>query len=489
MKEILKKKKVHIITTCGAVAIAGIILFQGAIPKAESSVKINSISPNQGADGTEVVITGSGFSSSIQGITGTQINGKVYAPGNYILIQSDVLEQPILSPDGKTLTFHVNLISDKVKADCAASLAKIKPGSCKIQIKVVNAYGKMSLGQYFTITSLVSKKLTYTIEKLDMPVPAIVHAVVPGQSWDGDDVMRIRVSAPATNGDTITGIIFSMATNPDALGNGFQQCAYFYPTSLPDSSLATDGTRLRMREEPSTGYWGGSLGIDGGVFIWDPQPIPVGCFAYIGGFPLAPGEHKDFTVNMKMFAQNYALKADGTYTPPAEQSKTFSLMVKARALYFGTGGYVIDNSPENGYDSTFDYSAGYGGNEMRRSLSTLITSDPIQIIPQSIPTPAEYFMTVAATQYTATGTNPRIMYWWGKVNQHTDANGNWLTDPDGVSGADLDKLTYCKKFYPNTTGVEDYMLETTDTWRDRGNVGGPYTSIKMSTKCLQPSQF
>ena len=96
-------------------------------------------------------------------------------------------------------------------------------------------------------------------------------------------------------------------------------------------------------------------------------------------------------------------------------------------------------------------------------------------------------MTVVATQYTVTGTNPRIMYWWGKVNQHTDANGNWLTDPDGVSGADLDKLTYCKKFYQNTIGVEDYMLETTDTWRDRGNVGGPYTSTKMSTKCLQPN--
>lgn len=391
MKKLLKNKKVQIATMFSVVAIVGIILFQGAIPKAESTVKINSISPNQGAAGTEVVVTGSGFSKSIQGITGTQINGKVYAPGNYILIQGDVLEQPILSPDGKTLIFNVVLISDKVKADCTASLAKIKPGSCKIQIKVVNAYGKMSLGQYFTVTSLVSKKLTYTIEKLDMPTPAVIHAVVPGQNWNGDDVMRIRVSAPATNGDTITGVMFSFATDPNALGSDYQQCAYFYPTSSPDSSLASDGTRLRMREEPSTGYWGGTLGMDGGVFIWDPQPIPVGCLAYIGGFPLAPGTHKDFTINMKMFAQNYTLKADGTYTPPVDQSKTFSLMVKASALYWGNGGYVIDNSPENGYDSTFDYSAGYGGNQLRRGLSTLIISDPIQIIPQSIPTPAGYF--------------------------------------------------------------------------------------------------
>ena len=392
MREKLKNKKVRYVTALGAVAVGAVILFQGAIPKAESLVKISSISPGQGADGTEVVISGSGFSTSIAGITGTQINGKVYAPGNYILIQSDLLAQPILSPDGKTLTFHVSLISDKVKADCAASLAKIKPGSCKIQIKVVNAYGKISLGQYFTITSLASKKLTYTIEKLSMPAPAVVHAVIPGETWKGDDVMRIRVSAPATNGDTITGIIFSMATDPNALGYDYQQCAYFYPTSPHDASLSTDGTRLRMLEEAYPGnYWGGSLGNDGGVFVWDPQPIPVGCLGMSGGFPLAPGEHKDFTINMRMFAQNYSLNADGTYTPPAEQSKAFSLMVKAQALYFGTGGYVIDNSPENGYDSAFDYSAGYGGNELHRGLSTLIVSDPIQIIPQSIPTPAGYF--------------------------------------------------------------------------------------------------
>lgn len=183
MRELLKNKKVHIVTTFGAFAIAGIVLFQGAIPKAESFVKINSISPNQGATGTEVVILGSGFSSSIQGITGTQINGKVYAPGNYILIQSDVLDQPILSPDGKTLTFNVNLISDKVKTDCAASLSKIKPGSCKIQIKVVNAYGKISLGQYFTVTSInneITQACSLTVS-VAQTTPAAQN-IAPGQS-------------------------------------------------------------------------------------------------------------------------------------------------------------------------------------------------------------------------------------------------------------------------------------------------------------------
>lgn len=80
---------------------------------------------------------------------------------------------------------------------------------------------------------------------------------------------------------------------------------------------------------------------------------------------------------------------------------------------------------------------------------------------------------------------PRIMYWYGKVNQHVDANGNWQTDPDGISGADLDKLTYCKKWFPRTIRVQDYKLETTNGWRNRGNVDAPYTSTKMSTRCVQ----
>lgn len=77
---------------------------------------------------------------------------------------------------------------------------------------------------------------------------------------------------------------------------------------------------------------------------------------------------------------------------------------------------------------------------------------------------------------------PRVAYWYGKVNQHTE-NGVWKTDPDGVSGANLDMLAYCKKWYPNTVSFESYKLETFSGWREAGN-NGNYTSTKQSYKCV-----
>lgn len=91
---------------------------------------------------------------------------------------------------------------------------------------------------------------------------------------------------------------------------------------------------------------------------------------------------------------------------------------------------------------------------------------------------------------------PRVAMWYGKVNQHVDTQGNWVTDPDGVSGAGSyaqwgsegygdRKLLYCQKFYPKTTSVEDYKNETINSWREKYNTGGPYTLAVMTTKCVQ----
>jgi len=108
-----------------------------------------------------------------------------------------------------------------------------------------------------------------------------------------------------------------------------------------------------------------------------------------------------------------------------------------------------------------------------------------------IPTSTYVALIPNTTLVTSTGdSTPRIMYWYGKVNQHVDADGNWRTDPDGVSGANLDKLTYCQKWFPSTTSVVDYKNETIGTWMDKGNVQdltnlSAYYATKMSTKCVQ----
>ena len=82
---------------------------------------------------------------------------------------------------------------------------------------------------------------------------------------------------------------------------------------------------------------------------------------------------------------------------------------------------------------------------------------------------------------------PRISYWPGKVNQHTE-NGIWKTDPDGVSGSytswtAANILTYCKKWYPNTTSVvSDGTISTID-WKAAGNLGS-YSSTRPVYKCV-----
>ena len=90
---------------------------------------------------------------------------------------------------------------------------------------------------------------------------------------------------------------------------------------------------------------------------------------------------------------------------------------------------------------------------------------------------------LTTTTTPTTDLTPRISYWSGKVNQHVDiVSKTWQTDIDGKSGASIDKLTYCRKFYPNTMSVSDYKNETINTWKDMLNTND-YISTKMSYKC------
>lgn len=82
---------------------------------------------------------------------------------------------------------------------------------------------------------------------------------------------------------------------------------------------------------------------------------------------------------------------------------------------------------------------------------------------------------------------PRISYWWGKVNAHRDSGGSWTKDADCTSGANIDPLTYCKKFYPNTTSVTPVALSAKPAllWNTAG-CGQQYTSNGVNEWTCNP---
>ncbi len=91
---------------------------------------------------------------------------------------------------------------------------------------------------------------------------------------------------------------------------------------------------------------------------------------------------------------------------------------------------------------------------------------------------------------TSTGTTtsdltPRIAYWCGKINQHTQ-NGVWISDPDKsgciIDPSDEDKLSYCQKWYLKTTSVEEYKKETINTWKD--SLGNTFSQEVQTYKCV-----
>ena len=87
------------------------------------------------------------------------------------------------------------------------------------------------------------------------------------------------------------------------------------------------------------------------------------------------------------------------------------------------------------------------------------------------------------TSATADDVN-RISYWWGKVNQHFD-NGVWATDPDGSSGANIDMLQYCQKWWPDTVSVQELPERESIIFYNAGN-SGYFPTIKPVFECVSP---
>jgi flagellin-like protein len=87
------------------------------------------------------------------------------------------------------------------------------------------------------------------------------------------------------------------------------------------------------------------------------------------------------------------------------------------------------------------------------------------------------------TSATADDVN-RISYWWGKVNQHFD-NGVWATDPDGSSGANIDMLQYCQKWWPDTVSVQELPERESIIFYNAGN-SGYFPTMKPVFECVSP---
>jgi uncharacterized membrane protein YkoI len=61
--------------------------------------------------------------------------------------------------------------------------------------------------------------------------------------------------------------------------------------------------------------------------------------------------------------------------------------------------------------------------------------------------------------------------WYGKVNQVSKDGKSWMSDPDGVTGADAHPLAYCQKWFPDAKGVDDIGRHFVPGFKNRGNLG------------------
>ncbi len=52
--------------------------------------------------------------------------------------------------------------------------------------------------------------------------------------------------------------------------------------------------------------------------------------------------------------------------------------------------------------------------------------------------------------------------WYGKVNVHRASGASWLIDADCASGADINTVAYCQKFWPTTTKQAPLAVVTPD---------------------------
>jgi hypothetical protein len=79
--------------------------------------------------------------------------------------------------------------------------------------------------------------------------------------------------------------------------------------------------------------------------------------------------------------------------------------------------------------------------------------------------------------------NKMIAYWWGKVNMHTQGF-TFVSDPDTVSGASIDMLEYCRKWWPNTDVVAQAGLREISGFCNAYATDCSFSTVKMAYYCV-----
>lgn len=75
--------------------------------------------------------------------------------------------------------------------------------------------------------------------------------------------------------------------------------------------------------------------------------------------------------------------------------------------------------------------------------------------------------------------------WFGKVNLHRATGGAWLTDSDCSSGANVNTVAYCQKFWPGTTKQVQLAAVTAD---NKPFTSGGGTSPSCGGVAMYPGQ-
>ncbi|MEI8364704.1 MAG: hypothetical protein WCF78_04605, partial [archaeon] len=175
-----------------------------------------------------------------------------------------------------------------------------------------------------------------------------------------------------------------------------------------------------------------------------------------------------------LFSQIYALECDEQTGPAGANSQEDGKTCVCTPL---------TKTDDDGTKITTYYEiCSSGVSKPRETISQVSSVDEKTDSPINIDSILSNECNSGASANTKSG-NACISYWWGKVNLHL-VDGEWITDPDEVSGADIDKLEYCKKFWPNTNVVKAAGIKNTNAWKNKGNQDGPFYSEKMAYKCI-----